>query len=79
MKQKIFYLNDTKQNVHIFRDGLGEGCFVKTLQPAEGMVVEVNIPEKCAVFIKNWGTYVMISHSIPFFSTDDDSGLLPAS
>ena len=61
---KIYYFNDSKRPVNLYHGGIGEKHFLKTLGGIESTVVDVDVPEGCIPYIKNWGSYVMFSYMI---------------
>ena len=59
---KLFYLNDLQNPVRLYKNNLMQENFVKTLDKAEGCVVELEIPEGAIPFIKVWQEVVLISY-----------------
>lgn len=59
---KIYYFNDLPNSVNVFKYNLLPKNFIKTLDAAQGCVIELDIPEDAIPFIKVWQNIVLITY-----------------
>lgn len=68
---KVYYLNDEPHEITVrildtrFDPYTGKGDIYVNLQPAEGRLFEVYLPEDSVLWVKKWVRAVMISYTYP--------------